>query len=98
MKILTSAGNILDVKNMVQAIEILESINSPAITGSLTILDIDNILEFAPIIGQEYMSLIISNWFGRTSNNVLQIIRAINYGYKNSLSHLSLSVLKSTLS
>ena len=60
MKILTSAGNILDVKNMVQAIEILESINSPAITGSLTIIDIDNILEFAPIIGQEYMSLIIS--------------------------------------
>jgi len=60
MKILTSAGNILDIKNMVQVIEILESINSPAITGSLTILDIDNILEFAPIIGQEYMSLIIS--------------------------------------
>ena len=38
-------------------IEIFEDINS-ALTGSLT-LDID-ILENAPIIGQEYLSLIIS--------------------------------------
>ena len=60
MKILTSAGNILDVKNLVQVIEIFEDINSPALTGSLTLLDIDNILENAPIIGQEYLSLVIS--------------------------------------
>ena len=45
MKILTSAGNILDVKNLVQVIEIFEDINSPALTGSLTLLDIDNILD-----------------------------------------------------
>ena len=40
-------------------IEIFEDINSPALTGSLTLLDIDNILENAPIIGQEYISLVI---------------------------------------
>lgn len=34
------------------------------------------------------MSLIISNWLGRTSNNVLQIIRAINYGYVNKYNHI----------
>ena len=34
------------------------------------------------------MSLIISNWLGRTSNNVLQIIRAINYAYINKYNHI----------
>ena len=41
-------------------IEIFEDINSPVITGSLTLLDIDNMIENAPIIGQEYLSLVIS--------------------------------------
>ena len=35
MKILTSAGNILDVKNLVQVIEIFEDINSPSFTGNI---------------------------------------------------------------
>tara|TARA_Y100000389_G_scaffold152421_1_gene152420 strand:+ start:284 stop:1063 length:780 start_codon:yes stop_codon:yes gene_type:complete len=34
------------------------------------------------------MSLIITNWLGRTSNNILQIIRAINYGYINNFNHI----------
>ena len=34
------------------------------------------------------MSLIITKWSGRTSNNVLQIIRAINYGYINNYNHI----------
>ena len=36
------------------------------------------------------MSLIISNWLGRTSNNILQIIRAINYAYINKYNHIVL--------
>lgn len=36
------------------------------------------------------MSLIISNWLGRTSNNMLQIIRAIHYGYINNYNHIIL--------
>ena len=34
------------------------------------------------------MSLIISNWMGRTSNNILQIIRAINFAYINKYNHI----------
>ena len=60
MKILTSAGAVFDIKNMVQEIEIFEDLNSPSLTGNITILDIDNVMENAPIIGQEYMSLKIS--------------------------------------
>ena len=60
MKILTSAGNVIDVKNIVQVIEIFEDINSPSLSGNITILDIDNIMENAPMIGQEYLSLKIS--------------------------------------
>ena len=30
---------------------------SPSLTGNITLLDIDNIMENAPILGQEYMSL-----------------------------------------
>ena len=32
--------------------------------------------------------LIISNWIGRTGNNILQIIRAIHYGKVNGYNHL----------
>ena len=60
MKILTSAGNVIDVKNIVQVIEIFEDINSPSLSGNITILDIDNIMENAPMIGLEYLSLKIS--------------------------------------
>ena len=60
MKILTSAGAVFDIKNMVQEIEIFEDLNSPSLTGNITILDIDNVMENAPIIGQEYMSLKIA--------------------------------------
>ena len=34
------------------------------------------------------MSLIINKLVGRTSNNILQIIRAINYGYINNFNHI----------
>ena len=37
MKILTSAGNVIDVKNIVQVIEIFEDINSPSLSGNITI-------------------------------------------------------------
>ena len=60
LKILASSGNIIDVKKAVQAIEIFEDLMSPCLTGTITVIDIDNMLENAPIIGQEYMSLKIS--------------------------------------
>ena len=60
MKILSSAGSVIDIKNLVQTIEIFEDINSPSLTGNITLLDIDNVLENAPVIGQEYLSLVIT--------------------------------------
>lgn len=36
------------------------------------------------------MSLIISNWIGRTGNNILQITRAIHYGIINKFNHIIL--------
>ena len=60
MKILTSAGNVIDIKRLTQTIEIFEDINSPSLSGNITLIDIDNIIENAPVIGQEYLSLVIT--------------------------------------
>ena len=53
----TITGNVLDLKNQVQYIDIYESIFSNSLSGSITILDVDNIAANGPIIGQEFMSL-----------------------------------------
>ena len=45
MKLLTSAGAVIDIRKMTQSIEIFESITSPSLTGNITLLDIDNIME-----------------------------------------------------
>ena len=52
IKILTSSGNVIDVKNNVLALELFEEITAPSMTGTMTIVDVDNILENAPIVGQ----------------------------------------------
>ena len=57
MTILTSSGVVYDLRQMVQYIEIFEDVNRPVITGNIVIMDIDNMIENAPIIGQEFMSL-----------------------------------------
>ena len=57
MKLLTSSGAVIDIRKMTQSIEIFENILHPTLTGNITILDIDNIMENATIVGQEYMSL-----------------------------------------
>jgi len=53
----TITGNVLDLQNQVQYIDIYESIFSNSLSGSITILDVDNIAANGPIIGQEFMSL-----------------------------------------
>ena len=53
----TITGNVLDLKNQVQYIDIYESIFSNSLSGSITILDVHNIAANGPIIGQEFMSL-----------------------------------------
>ena len=60
LRILTSSGVVMDATNLVQSIEMFENLESPSLTGRITIIDIDNVVENANIIGQEYMSLKIA--------------------------------------
>ena len=56
----TSSGNIMNLTKAVQSIDIFEDMFSTALSGSITILDVDNIAENGPVIGQEYMTLKIT--------------------------------------
>ena len=56
----TSSGNILNLTKAVQSIDIFEDMFSTSLSGSITILDVDNIAENGPVIGQEYMTLKIT--------------------------------------
>ena len=53
----TSSGNILDLKTTAQSIDIYEDMFASALSGGITILDVDNIAENGPIIGQEYLTI-----------------------------------------
>jgi hypothetical protein len=61
----TSSGNVLNLTKAVQSIDIFEDMFSTSLSGSITILDIDNIAENGPVIGQEYMTLKITNSYIR---------------------------------
>ena len=73
MKILTSAGNILDIKNMVQVIEILESINSPAITGTLSFCSPELLRSNRTRVSKSYTDTI-----DKTVENVIRDTRYLN--------------------
>ena len=45
MKLLTSAGVVIDIRKMTQSIEIFENIMHPSLTGNISLLDIDNVIE-----------------------------------------------------
>ena len=53
----TSSGAVLNLRNAIQSINIYESMFSTSLSGSITILDVDDIATLGPIIGQEYMKL-----------------------------------------
>ena len=44
LRILTSSGAIFDIKKLVQYIEIYEDLDNPFLSGTITFLDIDNII------------------------------------------------------
>jgi len=56
----TSSGAVLNLTKAVQSIDIYEDMFSSALSGTLLILDVDNIAENGPVIGQEYMTLRIT--------------------------------------
>ena len=53
----TSSGVVFNLRNAIQSINIYESMFSTSLSGSITILDVDDIATLGPIIGQEYMKL-----------------------------------------
>ena len=53
----TSSGAILNLRNAIQSINIYESMFSTSLSGTITILDVDDLATNGPIIGQEYMKL-----------------------------------------
>ena len=53
----TSSGSVLNLTKATQSIDIYEDMFKTALSGSITILDVDNIAENGPIIGQEYMTI-----------------------------------------
>ena len=53
----TSSGSVLPMTKAVQSIDIFEDMFSTSLSGTVTILDVDNMAENGPIIGQEYLTL-----------------------------------------
>ena len=56
----TSAGNVINITQATQSIDIYEDMFSTSLSGMITILDVDNIAENGPIIGQEFITLRIA--------------------------------------
>ena len=53
----TSSGNVLNLTKATQSIDIYEDIFRTGLSGSLTVLDVDDIATNGPIIGQEYLTI-----------------------------------------
>ena len=60
IKLFTSSGNVIDLSAVVMAINIYEDIFSPSITGSIAVVDTNDIITNAPITGQDYISFKIT--------------------------------------
>lgn len=56
LNIYCSSGRVIDMKN-IQGLELYESMFTTSMSGNLVFLDVDNMTENGPIIGQEYMTL-----------------------------------------
>jgi hypothetical protein len=59
-KLTSSTGEVLEIKDLIAAVDIYESLLSPYIKCELAIADSSNFLEIAPIIGQEKIDLQIT--------------------------------------
>ena len=57
IKIMTISGTVLDIKEMVNSINIYEDIFSNSISGDITFTDSTNLINQAPIVGEELLSL-----------------------------------------
>ena len=60
IKLFSSSGNVIDLSEVVIAINIYEDIFSPSITGNIAVVDTNAIITNAPITGQDYISFKIT--------------------------------------
>ena len=60
LKIHTSSGTVLDITKQVASVDLYEDVFSTAISGEVAFLDVDNLTENGPIVGQEFMTLKIT--------------------------------------
>lgn len=71
-KILSSTGNLVDIKNQVSQIELNEDIFSPLISGQLTITESYDFIGELPFIGEEILQLKIKTpSFEETTANII---------------------------
>ena len=52
----SSSGNVVNLENSYREINLFENMFSNTITGTILVLDIDNIIMNLPVVGQEYLS------------------------------------------
>ena len=56
VRLFASSGNIIPLNGLVISISLFESIFSPTMSGTITLLDANSIVSNLPIIGQEFLS------------------------------------------
>ena len=55
VKLFSSSGTVVDISRIVTAVNIFEDLYKSCITGNITIVDTNNIIMEAPVIGQEFL-------------------------------------------
>ena len=55
VKLFASSGNVIDISKLVTAVNLYEDLYKSCITGDITIVDTNNIIMEAPVIGQEFL-------------------------------------------
>ena len=60
LKLHPSSGTVLDITKQVASVDLYEDVFSTAISGEVAFLDVDNLTENGPIVGQEFMTLKIT--------------------------------------
>jgi hypothetical protein len=55
IKLFASSGNVIDISRIVTFINLYEDLYKSCITGNITIVDTNNVIMEAPVIGQEFL-------------------------------------------
>ena len=60
VKLFASSGTVVDITKLVTALNLYEDLYKACITGDITIVDTNNVIMEAPIIGQEFLGFKIT--------------------------------------